>query len=288
MSDKSPIIIKKVKKGGDGHHGGSWKVALADFMTAMMAFFLVMWVIGLDQDTRALIAGYFRDPLNFMKQQEGSKLDSVLPANPPSHLTEESKTISSMSQEQMEKEKDEIDKLQQQIQDEISKDPNLQSLAKYVRAQETEEGLVIEFMEGLGSVFFELGSAKITPDARKLFIKLGRVLAESNRVIVVDGHTDAKPYSQGANYDNWDLSQDRAIALFKVIRTAGVNDNNVLAIRGFADKRLRNKEDPYHFSNRRVTVLLPYKWKEEQVVGSAGELFNPVPLNIVPDIRQGQ
>jgi chemotaxis protein MotB len=93
MSDKSPIIIKKIKKGGDSHHGGSWKVALADFMTAMMAFFLVMWVIGLDQDTRALIAGYFRDPLNFMRQQEGSKLDSVLPANPPSHLTEESKTL---------------------------------------------------------------------------------------------------------------------------------------------------------------------------------------------------
>jgi chemotaxis protein MotB len=268
MADQ-PIIIKKVKRHGKGHHGGSWKVAFADFMTAMMAFFLVMWIIGLDQETRSAIAGYFRDPLDFMKKARGGRLEELLKSSSEEvgKPKEEPKPAGPAWKEQ---EQRELEAVKEEFEKVLQGQPDLKELEKYVELRLNDEGLVIEFLEGVGSVFFETGSAVIKPQGRRIFSLLGRVLAKRARHIVIDGHTDAQPYPEGAKYDNWNLSQDRALATLQVLRQAGVRDQNVLGVRGFADRRLRDPSNPFHYSNRRVTVLVPYQWAEERVIGSAG------------------
>ena len=178
---------------------------------------------------------------------------------------------------------EELDKVKAEIQSAITEDPELQAIEKNVEIRASEEGLVIDAMEGAGSVFFETGSAALRPVARKLFLKLGNLLAKTKRKLIVDGHTDATAYGYGAKYDNWDLSQDRAQATNDLLREGGVKEAQVLAIRGFAARRLKVKDNPMHYSNRRVTVLLPYTWKEDAVTGSAGESsVNPVQVSIAP------
>lgn len=249
-------------------------------MTAMMAFFLVMWILGLDQETRSAIAGYFNDPFNFMKKAEGNSLDSVLPQNNGSSVDGKS---SAVEIKQKSDDVEELDRIKEEMQAAVHEDKELQTVEKNIEIRATDEGLVIEAIEGAGSVFFETGSASLRPIARKFFLKLGVLLAKTKRKIIVDGHTDAAPYSIGAKYDNWDLSQDRAQATNDLLRQAGVKENQVLAIRGFAARRLKVKDNPTHYSNRRVTILLPYKWKEESVTGSAGEgSTNPVQVSIAP------
>ncbi len=280
MADKAPIIIKKIKKSAAGHHGGSWKVAFADFMTAMMAFFLVMWILGLDQETRSAIAGYFNDPFNFMKKAEGNTLETVL-QNPKGDSVDGK--ASAVEVKSKSEDIESLDEIKSEIEQTIQQDEQLQSVEKNVEIRATEEGLVIEAMEGAGSVFFESGSAELRPIAKKLFYKVGKLIASTKRKIVVDGHTDAAQFSAGSSYDNWDLSQDRAQATNDLLRSAGVKEEQILAIRGFASRKLKVKNNPTHFSNRRVTVLLPYKWKEEAVTGSAGEIgASPIQVTIAP------
>ncbi len=288
MSDQR-IIVKKVRKVGKAPAAGTWKVAFADFMTAMMAFFLVMWIIGLDENTRSAIAGYFNDPLDFNKKAKGSTLDDLLspkvvdPGNPASVHNPEGLRW-------QDEERAELERIRREFETAVAEDPDLKEIEAFVDSRITDEGLVIEFLEGVGNVFFETGSATVRPIARKIFVQLGEVLAEAERHIAIDGHTDSRPYPPGARYDNWHLSQDRALATLTVIRSAGVKDRNVLAVRGFADRRLRFPEDPLHFSNRRVTVLLPFRWMEERVVGSARELKRPLQAHVAKpiDIRSPQ
>jgi chemotaxis protein MotB len=261
-----PIIVKKIRKVAAAHHGGSWKVAFADFMTAMMAFFLVMWIIGLDQDTRSAIAGYFQDPLDFMKKPSGRKMANILDKMPAS--IDKGTGARERDVRSADNERTNLDKIQHQIEEAVASEPDAGELSKYVKIQSTEEGLQLEFVESAGNMFFETGSAIVRPIARKLFLKVGKILGDSKHHIVVDGHTDSRPYSEGARYNNWDLSQDRAGATRRVLVEGGLSENQVLACRGFADKRLRNRINPFDYSNRRVSVLLPYKSKEEAVVGS--------------------
>lgn len=279
MPDQSPVIIKKVKKGGHGHHGGSWKVAFADFMTAMMAFFLVMWILGLDQDTRSAIAGYFQDPFNFEKKAAGNRIESLL--NSKADEPGEAGAARDLPPEARDREIAELATIQDELAGMAEIDPNLAELADQMEVRMTDEGLIIEFTEGVGSAFFETGSAVMRPQAREIFTRLGQLLAESNRHIVIDGHTDAAQYAPGATYDNWTLSQDRATATYRVLRQAGVSDKDVLAVRGFADRRLKVPSDPKSFANRRVSVLLPFIWKEREVTGSTADLDPSMQARIV-------
>lgn len=287
MPDQSPVIIKKVRKNKHGHHGGSWKVAFADFMTAMMAFFLVMWIIGLDQETRSAIAGYFRDPLNFERQAAGNRIASLM--NSRADEPGEAGAARETPPVARDQEIAELSRLEDQLEQISGESPDVSELLEQMDVRMTEEGLIIEFTDGVGSAFFETGSAVVRPQAREIFMRLGSVLARSKRHIVIDGHTDSAQYAPGSLYDNWTLSQDRAAAVYRVLRQAGVSEKNVLGVRGFADRRLKVPEDPTNFANRRVSVLLPFAWKERDVTGAPPS--NPATqANIVEDfsLRKGK
>lgn len=269
QTTSQPVIVKKVRKKGEGGHSGSWKVAFADFMTAMMAFFLVMWIIGLDQETRSAIAGYFNDPLDFAKQSSGNRLANLLEKGSPG---EDAKKQS--DGEAKDEEIAELSAIAEEIRTAIEsatkENPGLSGLEKLVRVEATEEGLLLEFLESIGTAFFDTGSARIKPEARQLFETVASVLSKHDRPFIVDGHTDARPYKE-TGYNNIYLSQDRARAVVAEMVEVGVREERILAARGFGPHRLRKADDPYHYTNRRVTILLPYTWKQSEVLGSAGE-----------------
>ncbi len=251
MNDGTPIIIKKKKAAPHAHHGGSWKVAYADFVTAMMAFFMVLWIMGLSDDTRTQIQGYFNDPHGFMKTLQRSTSVVSLPGVPP--MTRKDRPNQTIEDQQR------VEVVKRQIENELHRDDtNPQSLSQYVDVQVTGEGLRIDFVETLGAVFFENGKAEIRPKARALIKRLAPILTQSHRTVVIEGHTDARPYP-GTGYTNWDLSSDRANAMRRLLVQDGVAQHQIVEVSAYADTRLRVPENPNHFSNRRVTLLLPYE-----------------------------
>lgn len=273
MSDAGPIIVKRKKVMPAAHHGGSWKVAYADFVTAMMAFFMVMWIMGMDAETRSMVAGYFNDPLGFVKNPPKSRSPFVTPGSPAPKPGQGSKSGDGVTFNERSDE-DELKQLKSAIEKAVKSgaDKTLQMLLEHFDVQITEEGLRIELAESVGAVFFESGRATILPEAMRLIHELGPVLGSSKRKIEVEGHTDAQPYG-GTGYTNWDLSSDRALALYHALCTGGVNESQIVGIKGFAATRLKNRTDPRHYSNRRVSILLPFKSKLGQIEGLPGDAF---------------
>ncbi len=270
-SDKPIIIIKKVKAAhGGGHHGGAWKVAYADFVTAMMAFFLVMWILGLNQDTRKAIASYFNDPAGLMKSQRGGKDAGLLMRD---SVTGKPSIVASKQSVQKEKqEKERIKEVKKAIEKMIATNPRFKSLQKFVDITITREGLRIELLEGHEALFFETGSARLEPHTIALLGHIGREVGRLENSVVVEGHTDARPYAGGmSGYSNWELSTDRANSARRVLCNM-VHKGQITEVRGYADSRLRTPADPLHFSNRRISILVPYA---HQTDGSATREVGP-------------
>jgi len=253
---QQPIIIKKKKVSGHGHHGGSWKVAYADFVTAMMAFFMVMWIMGMSSNDKELIAGYFNDPLGFTKNQPKMKI-TIQPALGKNGQPAKLKLNYSNSENATTKAA--ATSLAKQIKNEIKgdKNPEVQKLTQYVTMKVTEEGLEIEFSENSGVVFFEVGSSEIRPAAMELIKRISPLLGTSHRVMEIKGHTDARPMPN-SSYTNVELSTDRARAVMHAFLATGVHEKQVLAVSGLGDSQLKDKSDPNSYVNRRVTVLLPF------------------------------
>ena len=259
------IRIVRKKGGGHGHHGGAWKVAYADFVTAMMAFFMVMWLIGLDAKTRAAIAAYFRDPVGFM-QALRAKSEAVFTINdamPPGgkntpHMPRAAKDSKTALKKDRKTERQELEEFKQYMERALSNIPELSRLKEYVKIEFVKEGLRIELLEGKEPVFFKSGSAEITSAARRLLGLIAQQVGKLDNRVVVEGHTDAQPYRYGGFYTNWELSTDRANAARRVLESAGLWKGQVAEVRGYADTRLRNPMDPFHYSNRRVSLLIPY------------------------------
>jgi chemotaxis protein MotB len=286
MSD-APIIIKKKKAHGHAHHGGSWKVAYADFVTAMWAFFMVMWIMGLSDDVKMKIQGYFNDPLGFMKNQPKSQSAFSVKAFPSSKAgSSSSKATEAVFREEHERKS--ASELKEKITKAVAQSADLKDLLKHVEITVTPEGLRIELLESTGAVFFESGRAEIKPDALELIKRIASVLATTNRSMIVEGHTDAKPYA-GKDYTNWDLSTDRALALRRALAIGGVGEGQFLGVRGLAATQLRKPSDPFHYSNRRVSILLPFEASKDQKIdmpkveekSHVDGMFQP-PLEIVP------
>lgn len=273
MSDVGAVIIKKKKGHGEhGHHGGSWKVAYADFVTAMMAFFMVMWIMGLSDETRAQIQGYFNDPLGFVKNEPRSKSIIHVPGMPYSKKVEKA----GPGDTHFRQEQEDARQLQNEVKAAMEGNgsasaADVHDLLKNVSVSITQDGVLIEFIENNGEVFFKLGSADIQPAARQLIAQVAPVLARSGRAMFIDGHTDARPLS--GSYDNWDLSGDRAAAVRRALRAGGVKAGQLLGVRAYADTQPRKADDPFHFSNRRVSVLLPFGGvKPKQLVSPGDEM----------------
>jgi chemotaxis protein MotB len=237
MADEQPIIIKK-KGGHGGHHGGAWKVAYADFVTAMMALFIVLWLMNSSKPIQQAIGGYFRDP-NGLAEKKGSAVDGGGQAAPV------------VKQVDMAKLKEELLKAMQQLAD-------FEKLKKQIELTLTPEGLKIEMIENPNGTFFENGKAQPTPNLQELLKVLSVEVGKLPNPVSIEGHTDSKPFSDSRTYGNWELSTDRANAARRMMQDSGLRRNQVVQVRGFADQDLRKPLQPDDASNRRVTLIIQY------------------------------
>ncbi|MFY9560356.1 MAG: flagellar motor protein MotB [Terriglobales bacterium] len=235
MSAPPIIIRKKVTHGG--HHGGAWKVAYADFVTAMMALFIVLWLMNTSKQIQQAIGGYFKDPTGTAKQVGTNQTG----AGENFHLTKQN-----------------MAELKEQLQKSIRSINDLEKLRKNIEMTVTAEGLRIELLESEKGTFFDSGSPKLNASGQELLALLAKELGEVPNHVSIEGHTDAKPYSGKGTYSNWELSADRANAARRLMQGSGLRADQVAQVRGFADQRLRNPKNPLEASNRRVSIIVQY------------------------------
>ena len=234
------IIVKKIVHGG--HHGGAWKVAYADFVTAMMALFIVLWLLSSSADVKKAVGGYFRDP---------------------SGKSGANGTGQSGSSENIGIGKDDMGKLKEKLEAAIRQAPDVGKLKDQVLMSVTGEGLRIELLESTTNSFFESGNAQPTATGEEMLQLLAAQLGKLPNRLSVEGHTDASPYVSTTGYSNWELSSDRANAARKLIQQFGVGPNQVADVRGYADQKLRKPDDPTSASNRRVSIVVKYRTPED-------------------------
>lgn len=241
------IVIKKKGHGG-GHHGGAWKVAFADFMTAMFALFLVLWLVNQSSDVKSAIAGYFQDPLG-RADEFGS---SIMPGEGTSAASVRPLPDLSI----VEFRRDRLQVVAEQIKERIEKVPSLAAVQEHIRIEITDDGLRIELLEDSTGVFFESGGTTPRGAGLQILSLLGSELGQLPNGVRIEGHTDARPYRGRTAYSNWELSADRANTARRVLVEGGLNPDQVRQIQGFADRDLKTPGDPYAASNRRVTITL--------------------------------
>ena len=243
-----PIVIKRVT-GHGGHHGGAWKVAYADFVTAMMALFIVLWLMNTSKPVQEAIAGYFKDPAG-----TGKLLGSTV-QGPASKAP---------TKEDMAKVKAELEKAIQQM-------TNFDKLKDQIKLTVTTEGLRIELLESEKGTFFESGDTDPNGNGRELLMTIAEELGKIPNQINIEGHTDSQQFSGRANYTNWELSADRANASRRLMQQHGLRDDQVAEVRGFAAQQPREGKDASDPSNRRITLIVKYmEGKEDSAKGLAG------------------
>lgn len=258
MKTTPPIIIKVKKKGHASHHGGAWKVAYADFVTALMAFFLVMWLVGQDASVRNAVAAYFRDPGAFAEGRGASLLEGGSGLDPDNSGAQ----AQGRAQDQQA-----LEHLAAQIREALQTMPDFAAVREQIEIRMTPDGLRIELQESAAACFFDTGSATMTPQAEHLFGTIGRELAKLTNGVMVEGHTDARQYANREGYTNWELSADRANAVRRVMERGGLREQQLREVRGYADKNLRNTADPLDVRNRRVSILVR---RADESTGSEG------------------
>jgi chemotaxis protein MotB len=236
-----PIIIIKKKGAHGGHHGGAWKVAYADFVTAMMALFIVLWLMNSSKQLQVAVGGYFKDPTGTSKKVG-------------TNLTGAGENFSLTKQNMAE--------LKEQLQKSIHRITNLENLRKNIEMTVTAEGLRIELLESEKGTFFESGSSVPNQSGQEMLTLLAAELGKVPNHVSVEGHTDAKPFSGVSNYGNWELSTDRANSARRLMQESGLRADQVTQVRGFADQRLRNQNDPLDASNRRISIIVQYMSKD--------------------------
>jgi chemotaxis protein MotB len=237
VAETPEIIIIKRKASHGGHHGGAWKVAYADFVTAMMSLFIVLWMMNASKQVQEAVGGYFKDPRGVSKMVGTNKNGAG--------------DYAAMKKENMEKLKQELLQAIHRV------DPD-NKLKDRIEITITQEGLRIELMESAKGTFFELGSSQPTPALKDLLQVLSKELGVLPNKISIEGHTDSKPYSGNRAYDNWDLSSERANEARRLMQDEGVRSDQISQVRGFADQRLRLPLQPEDPSNRRISLIVLY------------------------------
>jgi chemotaxis protein MotB len=253
-----PVIVVKKKSGHAAHHGGAWKVAYADFVTAMMAFFLVMWLVNQSKPVKAAIGGYFRDPAAF----DASGGRGVLPGgdtvNPPKPATP--------TAEQEERKR--MEAAVMHIREGLDNDA-FKSLRDQVEFTITPEGLRIDLMDKDDSMFFDSGSASLHGETEHILGVIAHELGSLDHQVDLEGHTDSRGYTATDKYSNWELSADRANAARRVMERGGLRGAQVTSVRGLADRQLRFPADPFDARNRRVSILVKNPLLKTPAAGSA-------------------
>jgi chemotaxis protein MotB len=237
VSVKPSIIVIKKVSGHGGHQGGAWKVAYADFVTAMMALFIVLWLMNSSVKIQKAVGGYFKDPTGV-----ANKIGSNLQGSGVSFAVT----------------KDNMAELKDALQSAMRQVPNFDKLKNHIDMTITSEGLRIELLESATSTFFNSGNAEPNIDGQDILTSLATELGKLPNKIAVEGHTDSKPYAQRGNYGNWELSVDRANSARRLMQQHGIRADQIMQVRGFADQRPRKPEAPLDPSNRRVSLIVEY------------------------------
>ncbi|MCK6403130.1 MAG: flagellar motor protein MotB [Sphaerotilus natans subsp. sulfidivorans] len=295
-----PIIVKKVKKGGHGAHGGAWKIAYADFVTAMMAFFLLMWLLGstTEGDKKGL-QDYFQSPLKLSLLGGGSgagDASSVIKGGGTDlththgqvrkgDIEAEKKTfnLQALKATQAQAEQERLHALKQRMQNVIDASPQLRSLKSQVRLDMTRDGLRIQIVDDQKRPMFDSGSDMVKPYMRDVLQAIGSVLSEVPNRLTLEGHTDAKPFSAGvAGYSNWELSSDRANASRRELVAGGLDNDRILRVQGLASSIPFNKQDPLDPVNRRISLIVMTRDAEERFFSST-DAAQPAEEGAAPD-----
>ncbi|MDD2660326.1 MAG: flagellar motor protein MotB [Methylococcales bacterium] len=277
MAKEQAVIIKKVNKNkGHAHHGGAWKLAYADFVTAMMAFFLLMWLLGsTDEKTRKGISEYFQDPYEASLIDKGqiATLDEISP-------TEIDLQAEKNDQKQLEM-------LKEKIQDLIKANPELSQAKDQIKLETTDEGLRIQIIDNKNMPMFKLASSETEPEIRLIFRALAPVINQLPNKISINGHTDAKPFPPNRKgYTNWELSSDRANAARYELTQGGLADNKIMRVTGLSDSIPYNTADPDDPMNRRISIIVMNKKTEQYILQEAGAKSETTGNNTAPPLTK--
>ena len=246
------IIVIKRRGSHEGHHGGAWKVAYADFVTAMMALFIVLWLLSSSQKVQKAVGGYFQDPTG-KGRQTGSTNAGI----------GETLTLN----------KDNLSELKEKIEMALRQMPRFEQIKNQVKMTVTAEGLRIDLMETKSGMFFETGNPKPTAAGSDLLEVLTGELVKLPNKIAIEGHTDSKPYGR-PDYSNWELSADRANSARRIMLEAGLRADQLSQVRGFADQRLLLANDPINPSNRRISIIV----RNQEIDAQEDLLTRPQPV----------
>jgi chemotaxis protein MotB len=279
-----PIIIKKVKKGGHAVHGGAWKIAYADFVTAMMAFFLLMWLLGSTTDgDKKGIADFFNSPLkvSLLGGGSGSGDSSSVVKGGGTDLSRTSgqvkagdieanrKTVQlkALKADQRRAEVSRLEALKKKVEDVLATNPKLAAIKSQIRLEMTRDGLRIQIVDEQNRPMFDSGSAVVKPYMRDLLREIGSVLSEVPNRLTLEGHTDAQPFGDGERgYSNWELSSDRANASRRELGMGGLPEDRVLLVQGLASSVPFDPSDPLSPSNRRISIIVMNRDAEDRML----------------------
>jgi len=239
---KRPIIVIKKKGGHGGHPGGAWKVAYADFVTAMMALFIVLWLMNSSKQIQVAVGGYFKDPTGTSKKVGSNMVGSG-----------ENFTLT----------KDNMPKLKEELQMAVRQMANFEKLKNQIAMTVTSEGLRIELLETSSGTFFESGQTGLNGDGKEVLVALASELGKLPNHVSIEGHTDATPYAGNRDYGNWELSTDRANSARRILQASGLRSDQISQVRGYADQKLRVPGNPLEPSNRRISLIVQYIVKDD-------------------------
>jgi chemotaxis protein MotB len=284
MENNQPIIIKRVKRYGGGHHGGAWKIAFADFATAMMAFFLVLWLLSTaTPEQKIAIAGYFKDPIGFSESGTPYVIDlggspQMAPEktiNPEQKAEPTPDTSIQMNKEQVETmaeqvERERLELLLQELQNKVEENPQLQKFKDQILFEITQDGLRIQIMDAENRPMFDIGSARLQPYFEDILLAMADTIKAVPNKISISGHTDAKPYSGSGEFGNWELSANRANAARRALVAGGYPDEQVARVVGYASSSLFDRKDPFNPVNRRIDIIVLTKKAQRNIEGEQG------------------
>ncbi|MBS7662226.1 flagellar motor protein MotB [Pseudomonas lalucatii] len=287
MENNQPIIVKRVKKTAAGHHGGAWKIAFADFATAMMAFFLVMWLMSsASPEQKKLISGYFKDPIGFSESASPYVIDlggSPTPSpertlnpevqepidNERSDNEAEQGAIDPQQAEALaeEVERERLELLLQELQNKVEEDPQLQRFKDQILFEITQDGLRIQIVDAANRPMFDLGSARLQPYFEDILLALVDTIGAVPNKVSISGHTDAKPFAGRGDFGNWELSADRANAARRVLVAGGYDEERVARVVGYASSALFDRAEPLNPINRRIDITVLTKKAQRAIEG---------------------
>ena len=305
MDNNQPIIVKRVKRYAAGHHGGSWKIAFADFATAMMAFFLVLWLLSsATPEQKKAISGYFQDPIGFTESASPYVIDlggtptpapdktlnpqiQAQPEADETRISPESEKEVNPAEAERQAEQIEHERLElqlQELQNKVDENPTLRRFKDQILFEITRDGLRIQIVDAENRPMFDLGSARLQPYFEDILLAMAETIKQVPNKISISGHTDAKPYA-GDEFGNWELSANRANAARRALVAGGYPEGQIARVVGYASSQLFDRKNPLNPVNRRIDIIVLTK-RAQRAIEYVISRLNANPLAVIPEQRQ--